>query len=847
MSLQFISHLLLDDPLLDQDLRDLGLARLENGLHLVAGTGPAGGLISWRLDASGAAASLVDTAHFSGAASSGNTGLAMPVGAPEQQSLAFGVAPDGDGRALLAHHLNGDGSFGEMLSLVPLPAIDGAVSALVSASVGGFETLFVADGGTEQILVFRPDAPSQALATPSQDPGDMPVFDGPVLLSMAATNSGQRLLALDQTTGALHVFDVDATTGALAPGGWIDGAHGLSVANPTALGVVSAHGATWALIGAADTNSLSVVRMDDDGSLTVTDHLLDTLGTRFGGVHALSVAQAGDHVFVVAGGADDGLSLFRLLPDGRLLHAETLPHDVSRGLENVEDLAAAILGGRLQVFVAGDSRGGVSQFSQDVLDLGIVTTSTGAGATLLTGTEGDDLLVSHGSGADTLDGGAGNDILVTGPAETMLRGGAGADTFVVSAGSGHVTIEDFTPGTDRLDLSDLPILRNPGQLGIEAGPGTARITFRDTVIELSGPGPAVLDADALFGPVFDWPDRLPIIAADAPPPVSAPPEPDPPDAPPEPNPLDGTPAPDTLEGGSGHDTLRGLGAGDTLSGGAGDDRLEGGAGRDTALYSGPQSSHTLTLGPGTLTLTDRRDGGDGSDTLIGMEFLDFEGDAAGTPFNLIKFAGPAGLSADDLTSFIELYIAYFNRAPDATGLNFWGTAFANGTSLEEMASLFAPQPETLAAYPPGTTNEAFAETVYNNVLGRTPDQSGFGFWVRMLDQDKVSRDQFILEVLKGAKADPRPDATPEFIAQQLADRAYLEDKVDIGAYFAVHKGMSDVDNAADVMALFGDQDTAGIDAAVAAVDGFHADALDPDDGEFLMPLVGVLDDPFAVA
>jgi len=34
---------------------------------------------------------------------------------------------------------------------------------------------------------------------------------------------------------------------------------------------------------------------------------------------------------------------------------------------------------------------------------------------------------------------------------------------------------------------------------------------------------------------------------------------------------------------------------------------------------------------------------------------------------------------------------------------------------------------------------------------------------------------------------------------------------------------------------------------VAAVDGFHADALDPDDGEFLMPLVGVLDDPFAVA
>ncbi|HAW45855.1 MAG TPA: hypothetical protein DCX34_01230, partial [Roseovarius sp.] len=63
----------------------------------------------------------------------------------------------------------------------------------------------------------------------------------------------------------------------------------------------------------------------------------------------------------------------------------------------------------------------------------------------------------------------------------------------------------------------LPMLRGPAQLEIEAGPGTARITFRDTVIELSSPTPVVPDAAALFGPVFDWPDRLPIIATDAPP------------------------------------------------------------------------------------------------------------------------------------------------------------------------------------------------------------------------------------------------------------------------------------------------------------------------------------------
>jgi len=86
-------------------------------------------------------------------------------------------------------------------------------------------------------------------------------------------------------------------------------------------------------------------------------------------------------------------------------------------------------------------------------------------------------------------------------------------------------------------------------------------------------------------------------------------------------------------------------------------------------------------------------------------------------------------------------------------------------------------------------------------LGRTPDQSGIDFWVSALDSNAVSRDQFILEVLRGAKADLKPEEGQAFVDQQIADRAYIETKVDIGAYFAVHRGMSDVDNATAAMAL----------------------------------------------
>lgn len=47
------------------------------------------------------------------------------------------------------------------------------------------------------------------------------------------------------------------------------------------------------------------------------------------------------------------------------------------------------------------------------------------------------------------------------------------------------------------------------------------------------------------------------------------------------------------------------------------------------------------------------------------------------------------------------------------------------------------------------------------------------------------------------------------------------------------------------MNLFDGSD-ASITDAVAAIDGFYADAIAPDTGEFLMPLIGVLDDLFAV-
>lgn len=298
----------------------------------------------------------------------------------------------------------------------------------------------------------------------------------------------------------------------------------------------------------------------------------------------------------------------------------------------------------------------------------------------------------------------------------------------------------------------------------------------------------------------------------------------------------GTFGADELFGGSASDFLFGEGGNDTLEGRGGDDLIFGGRGIDTAVYSGDQESYTLEISPVSTKLEDRRLDGDGADILDGVELLGFNTSVYDNPFNLMAFGGTANLSGQDFQTFIELYIAYFNRAPDAVGLNFWGTSFANGISFEQMATLFVDQEETRATYPDGTSNTDFVTAVYDNVLGRIPDQGGFNFWVDILNRSAetgVTRDQFILEVLRGVQ-----DGSP--------DRAYLDNKVDIGAYFAVHKGMSDVANASTVMTIF-DGSQGSIDDAVTAIDGYYQEALNSNNGEFLMQLVGVLDDPFAVA
>lgn len=94
------------------------------------------------------------------------------------------------------------------------------------------------------------------------------------------------------------------------------------------------------------------------------------------------------------------------------------------------------------------------------------------------------------------------------------------------------------------------------------------------------------------------------------------------------------------------------------------------------------------------------------------------------------FASPCPEMTD---SVYRLYSAFFGREPDETGWQYWMAAYVQPTTnLESIANDFVLSTEFQTMY--GTlSNAEFVRLVYNNVMGREPDQIGLDHWVGSLD------------------------------------------------------------------------------------------------------------------
>lgn len=202
----------------------------------------------------------------------------------------------------------------------------------------------------------------------------------------------------------------------------------------------------------------------------------------------------------------------------------------------------------------------------------------------------------------------------------------------------------------------------------------------------------------------------------------------------------------------------------------------------TAEFSGNRANYTITKSTAGYTVQDTVGSG-GSQLVSNVQALKF----ADMTVNLGIGDKAASLAAADLKLLTELYVAFFNRVPDADGLAYWIDQYKGGMGIDAIAQVFydaAVQYSALTGYSATMTSADFVKVIYRNVLGRTSvDADGLNYWSNALDNGVETRGTLVKSILNSAH-NFKGDATWGMVAD------LLDNKVTVANYFAVQQGLN---------------------------------------------------------
>lgn len=440
------------------------------------------------------------------------------------------------------YSLNEDGSFGSLKRSDNDPDWVEAASFLYDANGTTIEIGYGDDSNEWQTASFE-----VATSTTSADPFFSSLFD---------LGDGQAVVYISPVTNEINVQILNSD-GTFSHSGLTGSAQGLGINSPVAVEVVELDGSTYIVVG-SNYGTISVLEVSPSGSLTVADHVLDTTETAFGGLTDLETIEINGQVYIIAGGADGGVSIFNLSEDGRLALVETLHDSTGNTFDGIENIEVVAVGDEIQIFFDTSGSDGLQQFTFDTSSVGYSYTASSSGGTV-TGSSKNDV-IHGGEGDDLLQGGNGDDIIWDGAGADQLWGGAGADLFVLSPDGEDDTVYDFEAGVDRFDVSNYRMLYSLGAIDVVSTSFGAIITVRGDVTYVYSDDGYSLTATDLFGSDIadaDRPLELSYLF------------------------LSGTNSNDLITGSDDREQIYGMDGDDTINGGAGDDQIIGGDGRDT--------------------------------------------------------------------------------------------------------------------------------------------------------------------------------------------------------------------------------------------------------------------------
>lgn len=319
------------------------------------------------------------------------------------------------------------------------------------------------------------------------------------------------------------------------------------------------------LVTGSESNSITVFRIDGGGGFSFADHVIDDRISVFAGAGSMDVQVVGDRAFIAVSGAENGVSVLSLMPDGRLISQANLTGSYAADLGSISHLGMTEYAGELHLFASSETDTEIRHLTLDPGEMG-VNWAGGDGDDTNVGTIGDDLLYG-GKGDDVLSGGDGRDVLIDGDGSDTLSGGAGADLFTFHFDGQEDWVIDFQPGLDKLDLSAIPLLYDKSAIEFRTTTTGVDILVRGEVLHIqTASGLPLTGFDFTNPDLFNMDRPTQGVFTDA-------------------TVFNGTSGDDQLtEAATGDSRMFGLGGNDWIVAGEGVNYIHGGSGRDLVDY-----------------------------------------------------------------------------------------------------------------------------------------------------------------------------------------------------------------------------------------------------------------------
>ena len=240
---------------------------------------------------------------------------------------------------------------------------------------------------------------------------------------------------------------------------------------------------------------------------------------------------------------------------------------------------------------------------------------------------------------------------------------------------------------------------------------------------------------------------------------------------------------ENLAGSNFADKLYGNELDNMITGGAGNDTIDGGQGTDSVKFLDSLTHYKIIRTTSGYQVSDTW-GTNGTDSLTQIESLQF----SDKNINLLVQDKAASMGSAQTTQLLELYVALFNRVPDADGMSYWLDQVKAGQSFNQIAESFynaGVAYSQLTGFSSTMSNADFINVIYKNVLGRKngADAGGLSHWEGALLRGEASRPSLVSQILSSAHT-YKGDTTWGWVAD------LLDNKITVAKKFSIDMGLN---------------------------------------------------------